>query len=157
MPKGIPVAPLEERFMRRVDTSGPIVSADLGHCWIWTGRHQECGYGLLLRHVWGEMLAHRWMYKQTYGELSADALVRHRCDNKSCVNPEHLEIGTSKDNVRDMLERNPRACGRKLTDEQVAEILAIRATGAYYHDIAKVYDVSRRTVEKICLGKKSYV
>lgn len=121
------------------------------------GSKQNQGYGVLTTHVWGESLCHRWSYKNTYGELPKEALVRHKCDNKPCVNPSHLELGTSKDNVHDMIERNPRACGRKLTDEQVAEILTMRATGAYYHQIAEVYGVNRRTIEKICLGTKSYV
>lgn len=134
--------------MRRVDTSGD--------CWNWTGSKQSQGYGVLVKHVWGENLAHRWMYKHTHGELPAEALVRHRCDNKPCVNPSHLELGAAKDNVRDMIERNPHACGRKLTNAQVAEILELREGGEFYHDIAMMYGVNRRTVEKICIGKKTY-
>lgn len=156
MPTGVPKAPLEERFMRRVDTSGPIISADLGHCWIWTGRKQQQGYGTMLRHVWGEILAHRWMYRHTYGELAVDVLIRHKCDIKDCVNPAHLESGTSKDNVHDMIERNPHACGRKLSDEQITEIVSLRSDGIIYTKIAEKFGVNRRTIEKICIGRRTY-
>jgi hypothetical protein len=157
MPRGIPEAPLEDRFMRRVNTAGPSVSEELGPCWIWTGTSQSQGYGILRRHVWGELLTHRWIYKHTYGELPPDLMVRHKCDVKACVNPAHLEIGTSQDNVGDMIARHPHACGRKLSDAQIAEILEMRATGAFYHDIATIYNVNRRTIEKICLGRKAYL
>ena len=148
MPRGIPNGSLEERFMRRVDTSGD--------CWIWTGAKQTQGYGVLLKHIWGEQLAHRWIYKHTHGELPDNVLVRHSCDNKSCVNPSHLDIGYAIDNVRDMIERHPHACGRKLTNKQVQEILELREGGKFYRDIAELYGVNRRTIEKICLGKKTY-
>jgi len=79
--------------------------------------------------------AHRAAYETIYGEGSADGLVvRHKCDTPACVNPDHLEIGTQADNLRDMTERGRRkfvprlgsANGRSKLSE--ADVMAIRAT-----------------------------
>lgn len=104
----------------------------LTKCIEWTGTKHKQGYGrLILR---GKLvLAHRVAYCEQHG-LSlneiAGMVVRHKCDNPSCVNPEHLEIGTQSDNVADCesrgrarhpsCESNGRA---KLTAE---DVLAIR-------------------------------
>ena len=59
MPTGIPEAPLIDRFMKRVNKEGTIVTPELGNCWEWTGRI-TMGYGSMLKKIWGEGLAHRW-------------------------------------------------------------------------------------------------
>ena len=150
MPKGVPKAPLIDRFMRRVNKDGPVVNKDLGPCWLWGGGVVD-GYGQLLPHIWGEGLAHRWSYLFHHGELDASVIIRHKCDVRLCVNPAHLEAGGAIDNVHDMLLRNPLACNRKITIEQIAEIKALRATGMIYREIAERYSVNRRTIERICL------
>jgi hypothetical protein len=85
-----------ELFWKKVDKSGD--------CWIWTANRLPKGYGLFGRQYWDEMhtqLAHRWAWFLTHGDLPHDLLVCHRCDNPPCVRPEHLFLGTSKDNNRD--------------------------------------------------------
>ncbi len=90
-------------------------------------------------------------------------MIRHRCDNPSCINHEHLEVGSQLDNVRDMLERgrankakgetNGRA---KLTAEQVAEIrnsYVPRKYGHGSHALAKKYGVSKPTIRAILNGE----
>jgi uncharacterized protein (DUF433 family) len=154
MPRGIPEAPLEERFMRRVNKNGKVVSESLGNCWEWLGGKYNTGYGQLIRNIWGEETTHRWSYKHFHNvELTSDILVRHRCDNRICVNPNHLEEGTKQQNIQDMIDRHPQPCGRKFNKEQVEEILMYRSLGMIYKDIAEHYGVSRRTIEKLCLGK----
>ncbi len=148
--------------MRRVNKAGPSVSDELGSCWDWTGTsmgtvaEDGTNYGRLLKHVWGEWLTHRWSYIHHFGEIPEDKMVRHKCDRRCCVNPAHLELGEAKDNVGDMIARNPKACGRKITAEQIPKILALRASGMTYKAIAERFSVGRRTIEKLCLGKKSY-
>ena len=154
MPRGVPEAPLIDRFLRRVNKQGKIVSEELGNCWEWLGAKYGEGYGQLKLHIWSEKLTHRWSYKHFKKENISDKLVRHKCDNRSCVNPEHLELGDSIDNVRDMLKRNKNnPCGRKFNKEQIDEIKKIRDEGKMYKEIATLYNCNRRTIERLCLNK----
>jgi len=89
-----------ERFMKYV-----ITSEDSGvECWIWAGALDGNGYG-----AWklGEFKsgAHRSSYKLFRGSIPAGLCVRHTCDIHICVNPQHLLLGTYKDNMRDAMER----------------------------------------------------
>lgn len=84
----------EERFWGRVAIGGP------NDCWEWTsswqGQHGKVWrFGRCIgAHVYSWILAH--------GELPDGSWVLHRCDNPPCVNPNHLFLGTSEDNQRDM-------------------------------------------------------
>lgn len=67
---------------------------------------------------------HRFIYEQIHGKIPNDLVIRHKCDNPTCINPDHLEIGTHEDNVEDRVVRNRSAIGisngrAKLTDEDV--------------------------------------
>ena len=87
------------------------------------------GYGYL-QHRGKQVLAHRLAYCQANGLDISDIdaqVVRHKCDNPKCVNPEHLELGTQADNIADMHSRGRGLKGEmignsKLTDEQAEEI-----------------------------------
>ena len=103
--------------------------------------------------------AHRLAYCQHHGvtlESIEGLSVRHKCDNPPCVNPNHLELGTHADNMRDKAERG-RAPGikgelnkaAKLTEEQVRDIRAncvIRAKGRSAQDYANKYGVTKALV-----------
>jgi hypothetical protein len=99
-------------------------------CWLWAAAKTSTGYGNV-RMGGGPRKAHREAYEAEHGAGSADGLVvRHKCDTRLCVNPDHLELGTQADNVRDRDERERQAKGEtngraKLTDDDVR---AIRAT-----------------------------
>lgn len=75
-----------------------------GDCLIWTGARVGIGYGLLRVEGCNER-AHRYAYRRAYGEIPTGAVVRHKCDTKLCVNAEHLEVGTQKENIGDMITR----------------------------------------------------
>lgn len=73
-------------------------------CWLWTGCRSAGGYGLV-GFRGHRTYAHRVAFELAHGPLGAREVVRHRCDNPPCVNPEHLERGSYKDNIRDSIER----------------------------------------------------
>ena len=146
MPRGVPEAPLIERFLRRVEKTDT--------CWVWKGAKYNTGYGQLVSKVWGDEYAHRWSFNYHHKQEIPEGFdVRHKCDNRICVNPDHLELGTRKQNVQDMLERHALPCNRKFTKEQVVEIKAKRETGKTYQSLAEEYGCNRRVIERLCLGK----
>jgi len=97
-------------------------------------------------------------YECFVGEIPDGMLVCHTCDVPKCVNPDHLFLGTSKDNVKDMIEKGrkhtiPREKHHfsKLTNEQVAELVALRRSGEKLKDLAKIYGITYQTVSDIYL------
>lgn len=87
----------QKRFWNKVDKSGD--------CWIWTSALSGKGYGdfmLNKRHH----RAHRLSYELAHGPIQGGLFVLHRCDNKQCVNPEHLFLGTHRDNMDDLVQKN---------------------------------------------------
>lgn len=114
-----------------------ILSMDDGFCWLWTAHRFRQGYGAVRvgRRV---CLAHRVAYEAAHGEGAANGLVvRHRCDTPACVNPDHLELGTQADNVRDRDNRQRRIAPNgerhgmaKLTEADVREIRATYVRGS---------------------------
>ena len=102
--------------------------------------------------------AHRKVYEEMFGEIPKGLVVRHKCDNRICINPEHLEIGTPADNMRDMYERNREARGEKngshkLKEIEVREIKeALKEKvhlGQNVRFLAEKYQVSRTTIYSI--------
>src|SRR6266852_3686450 len=91
---------LEERFWEKVDRSGD--------CWIWTAGHGNHRYGMIRSGEKGSpyLLAHRVAWELSHGPIQAGLYVLHHCDTKSCVRPEHLFLGTTRDNSSDMVQKN---------------------------------------------------
>lgn len=85
----------EERFWEKVDRRGP------NDCWEWTAGKKGIGYGRI--RILGKLnLSHRYSYQLHKGEIPEGLCVLHSCHNPSCVNPNHLRVGTQQDNMDDM-------------------------------------------------------
>jgi len=152
---------LADRFWSYVDkTTGP-VHPTLGRCWPW--KAGKAGrYGSFPLRSWEPKrtrLTHRFAYELTHGKVPDEIVVRHRCDFTLCCNPEHLEVGTTLQNAKDMVSRGRSAAGErsgrsKLTSEQVLAIRRRAAAGEKQNRLAAEYGVSRPAVSNIVRGAK---
>ena len=139
-----------KRFWDKVNVQGP------DDCWEWQSPSKSnSGYGIV--RVKGKTVgANRRAYQLRYGEIPEGMVVRHKCDNKLCCNPHHLEVGTQKDNIHDSIKRDLHGTCR-LTTQQVAEIRkklaeVVKPYGANAR-LAKEYGVNVTTIERIKYGK----
>lgn len=130
---------------------------DENGCWNWQACTDRLGYGQVRKGGCGESLAHRLSYRVFKGSVEG-LVVRHTCDNPSCVNPDHLVAGTQGDNLSDMRQKGRGgAPPLKLTDEQVLEIRRELAQENYYgkqRKLARRYNVSDTTICEIKQGTK---
>jgi HNH endonuclease len=121
-------------------------------CWEFTG-HRRRGYGTFwLRGT--NVQAHRASWLIHHGEVPAGQHVCHRCDNRACVNPEHLFLGTAADNIADKCAKGRQAKGSdngraKLTERDVAEIRWRIRNGARDPQLAGAWGVSVSLIKQI--------
>lgn len=142
----------------------------VGECWEWSGARNERGYGRLkVPSTRGVVYAHRVVAEAVIGSTDG-RFVCHRCDNPACVRPDHLFIGTSADNVADMLAKGrgsaprpvdwvPRVqAGRhhlqKLTSDDVRSIRSSLSKGESRRSIATRFGVGPEAISKIAKGER---
>lgn len=143
---------LESRFWEKVDKGGP------DECWEWTARTLPRGYGHISIENYPEY-AHRVVMEMEGHDIEGKQ-VNHTCDNPSCVNPNHLYVGTQSENVQDSYDRDRRddvdyASGEdhgqsKLTREEVQDI---RDSDSNQTELAEEYGVSQSLISQIQRGK----
>lgn len=140
-----------ERFWMKVN------KRSLSECWEWTANVLSSGYGQFF-YKGKRSYAHRVSYVICVGEIPKGLLVCHKCDNRKCVNPNHLFLGTQKENLADMKskgrqryvsgwrplagEKNPQA---KVDHIQVDEIRRLKGTCSY-KEIGSRYGISASSV-----------
>lgn len=118
-------------------------------CIIWTGAHTTLGYGIKM-HNKRRLYVHRIAYCDANGLSISDItgmVVRHKCDVPACHNPEHLEIGTQADNMRDMRSRN-----RNVITPEIIENM--RAAQKKRHSEIPVSDETKRRLSASHLGNR---
>lgn len=140
----------EQRFLKKVGKTP--------FCWLWRGSKSAGGYGRIMIN-YRRVRAHRLSWEIYHGDIPPGMFVCHICDNPLCVNPNHLFLGTNKDNVMDMVgkgrqngggpkgERHGRSV---LSNSQAKKIRDLYRSGDYsYRDIAKMFGIGKTTVYQI--------
>lgn len=160
---------MRDRFNRKW-----VLNPDNG-CWDWQGKLNKDGYGSFWINAKGRsVVASRVAYELFKGPFEDRLVVRHTCDRPRCVNPEHLRLGTTEDNVKDRDRRGRTARGQGhgshtkpesvaqgerngralLSEADVIEMRHLRGKGAIYSQLATRFKVSKSQVFNICTGKQ---
>lgn len=124
-------------------------------CWEWTGKLDYLGYGRLgFKNKL--VLAHRLSWRAHKGEIPDGLCVLHKCDNRKCINPDHLFLGTHQDNMADRDRKKRGKCPRgidhpqsKLNPEKAFEIRWLAASGHKQRRLAAQYGVTQRAVAQV--------
>ncbi len=155
---------LPTRFWSKVDKNGPIMPHMNTPCWMWIAATANNGYGSFWVNERGASIsAHIVAYELAYGEIPSiegyhGTVIRHKCDNKPCCNPDHLLAGTIGDNNRDTVARGRHKGkngtkpgeghpGVKLSTEEVKlirETYVPRRMG--YRELGRMFDVHYSTI-----------
>ncbi len=132
-------------------------------CMEWQASKRDFGYGAFSLHGGFPIKAHRYSYELFNGKIPKGMHVLHKCDNPPCVAPEHLYLGTDKENSSDRIKRNrhsppPVRFGEKnnkskLTDNDVINILKLFNSGVSAYKVSKIYNMDKSTIQDIKSGK----
>ena len=123
-------------------------------CWVWLGCVSNAGYGLCASEKGKTASAHRVSYEAYKGEIPDGMVVAHACDNRLCVNPDHLWLATHAENSADMVTKKRSArgekCGKsKLNEEQIK---FIRESGMSHRKLGAMFNVSHANIGYIKRG-----
>lgn len=148
------------RFWRKVDKAGsePAHVPGIGPCWNFTAKARTHGYGIM---GWGQrtVQAHRVSWMIAHGDPPNGLCVLHKCDNRTCVNPEHLFLGTRKENLEDMrakgrgskppLRRGAAHPMTPFTEQDIRGIRARASAGENQSAMAREFGVSSAAINSI--------
>jgi hypothetical protein len=148
------ITPLDVRFWRHV-AKGP-------GCWEWLGCRGTTGYGMF---GWGSRRpiptigAHRASYRLNVGPIPAGLCVLHHCDNRGCVRPDHLFLGTKRDNAMDMYQKGRWSCKSRVGEANshaklsTGDVVEIRQSTLRPKEIAARFGVTSSCV--YCIRKRT--
>lgn len=157
------------RFWRKVSLSSPSERyPGIGKCWIWEGAKTKEGYGKFT-HSGKSHGAQRMSFEIHERKLKQGEYACHKCDNPSCVRPDHIFPADQKGNLEDMTRKgrrvnfiklNPHLAARgskvansKITESDVIEIKRMRAEGMKQIEIGRIFGIQQITVSNILTGK----
>ena len=127
-------------------------------CWEWQGGIHGTGYGSVPARFGGGRYAHRAMYEASKGDIPEKMYVLHKCDNRKCINPDHLFLGTHLENIKDMHSKGRQSGGSmkgsanpssKFDDETVILIRQAREAGVRKSVIEREFKVSEKQFYRI--------
>lgn len=144
------------RFYGWTEVPGPLNTS----CWDWNGSTRK-GYGRINLKGKGLVVTRVVMEHNLGNPIPEGLLVRHKCDRPICINPEHLLLGTVKENAQDMVNRGrqPLLLGSEnpssiLSEDQVLEIRRRKREGETGVKLSKEFGVSQSTISFVCSGKR---
>lgn len=134
------------RFWRKVEKSE-------SGCWEWVGSKWNNGYGRFMVEK-RRRKAHRISFLLRNGILPSDKIVCHKCDNPSCVNPDHLFLGTVDDNSKDMVSKGRSTHGERngrsiLRESDVREIRSINPTSQQCRELASKFGCHPNAIKQV--------
>lgn len=138
------------RFMSHVTAATIAVDS----CWHWSGAGKGNGYGAFNLSGTPEQ-AHRVAYRLFSGEIPDGIDVCHSCDNRWCVNPEHLFLGTRSENMADCVRKGRAAGGRRrhLKEQDLQEVRRLLMAGERVPKVSRITGVSEGVIRNIGHGK----
>ena len=140
----------QEYFFKQIS-----IENHINNCWIWIGNCNKQGYGKLTskKKTW---MSHRFSWMIYNGQIPPGLCILHKCDNPPCCNPDHLFIGTHKDNSKDMVikkrnrdDRGSKHPMHKLNEQQVLKIRESIENGEQQSKLAIQYNVGPMTISNI--------
>lgn len=145
--------PIKGRYIEKDEEDELVnnVTIDDNNCWNWDLGKDKYGYGYMyIKYYQRTIATHRVSYAMFNSFLPKNKLVCHHCDNPSCINPDHLFIGTTTDNIRDAQIKGHMA--KKLEKDDVREIVKRLKNGESNYKIANDYPVNYKTIDNIKRG-----
>lgn len=156
--RNLEIQPPEERFWKHVEKSDD--------CWNWTASLSN-GYGQFSKGNKQITLSHRFSYEIHIGKIPDGMFICHKCDNPRCVRPDHLFLGTSSDNMKDMaskgrgvFQKHPEKLKRgseqhlaKLTNFKVFKLRRLKLAGVSFRRISMWIDLDRSTITDAIKGR----